>query len=289
MKIKEGNLKKIIRTTLINEIVTSAIDDAGQVTSANKIAQVPDSSLEEIAGSPTMLPAILAKYKLSIITAGLQLYRYMKLKDDAGLVGADKYFHFLAFYTAAQVLIKAGASPKITRFILQNIGKIKELKDLVGTGTSERADIVANNAGIEAAISGDDPCAGALSYAQGLATVGNLKRKAAAANKKHAEEIAAAKPEGRASGKSGPIKSNPFAWFNKYNWIWEDEAIAAFYGDDDKFIQPRHNCKLTPGQRQKAWQKHGSSSPSGVLGPLSTSSKTISETLDQAVQDRLDL
>jgi hypothetical protein len=284
MKIKERHLKKIISTTLVNELMGVAIDDPEVATSISQDIQAAGTA------SSDTLPdtAIVAKkilrlsttWKPLIISVVAQLYRYMQLKSDANYPGTDKYFHFLAFYTASRMLLNGGMPPDVVRFTLQNIGEFKELADKFKiSASSEQADIDANNAGIDAALSGQNSCNGAFAQAQGLDTVGTLKRKAAAAKKKYDERVAAAKPEGKASGKAKRIKPSRYEWFDRYSWIWENESIAKFYSDNDTFMMPRHNCRLTPAQRSIGWKRYGKPAPSGLTGPLDTEASTINESI----------
>ena len=177
-----------------------------------------------------------------------QLERYYNMKKDAGRIGGmDKYFHVLAFYTAAKVVRNCMTDIE-TRALLTSAGFANELmQKLKGDW---KADMVANEIGIDAALRGagsKEVTDLALNYARrhGLPTWGDLL--------KRNENV----PEGM---------WNADSWREAYGWALEEHPTV--FADDKLFVQPRYHGHLRPGQRRAAYTRQGKTPQTRIKGPL---------------------
>jgi len=199
----------------------------------------PHLGLDEIPSSNPLKN--LGSGALAVVAAGKQLWKYMKMRDDANLLGADKYFHVLAFGTAAQIMKDGGVPQSLIRSILTNAGFAKEVFDRFQDDWLD--DLSANSAGMEAALSGEgDFCELAfnISGSYGLRTWNEL--------------LASSSDDGRVW------------WVDNYGWA--QEAFPQHYGPNKIFIQPRYNCRLSPDQRSEAYALGGKTSDTSIVGPL---------------------
>jgi hypothetical protein len=150
-----------------------------------------------------------------------------KQKREANVKSFDHYFHFLGFSVSARWLKKQGWNADAVRSFLVDgfsLGHIKELIDYLNPlgstalNSEEWAkDMETNSQGVEWGLTGASPCDGAHAHAKrkGHVTVGELL-------------------------------ADPNRWPG-----WEDKygdsviRFREFYQDDDIFVQPRYNCRLS--------------------------------------------
>jgi len=254
MKITRRQLRKIIRETLILEqnigpmpgpaVATGGVGaDSGElthidlwladrgVTSKDKL---PKSKLPKLTKSAS---SWLNKFYTSSkqgARAFDNMAEVLKLlsdldeqKREANVKSFDHYFHFLGFSVSARWLKKQGWNAAAARSFLVDgfsLGHTKELFDYLNplgstTLNSEEwaKDMETNSQGVEWGLSGANPCDGARAYAKrkGHVTVGELL-------------------------------ADPNRWPG-----WEDKygdsvmRFRKFYQDDDIFVQPRYNCRLS--------------------------------------------
>jgi hypothetical protein len=177
-----------------------------------------------------------------------QLERYHNMKSDAGGIGGlDKYFHVLAFYTAAKVVRNCMTDTE-TRALLTGAGFALELKQRLKGDW--KADMVANEIGVDAALrnaSTVEVTSLALDYAMahGLPTW----REFLARN----ENV----PEG---------VYNADKYRELYGWALEEHP--AVFADDKPFVQPRYHGHLRPRQRRAAYMRQGMTPQTRIKGPL---------------------
>lgn len=223
MKITRNQLRQLIKEELVQEILSPTTPVAVKVFSSTKCLQ-----------------------------RGMrQLKAYAALKKDEGRSGGmDKYFHVLAFYTAAQVMRRCGVSDTEIRYLLAGLGFAKEILDIGGSGF-DSDDMASNTMGVEAALRGASTVevtriAADHAASHGLVTWTEfLKRN---------ENVT--RPD-----------SHGFVWNDDgyrevYGWALKE--YPKLYGEDKLFIKPRYNGLLTPSQRRAAYSK---SSPSVGPGP----------------------
>ena len=207
----------------------------------------PHLGLDEIPSSNPLKN--LGSGALAVVAAGKQLWKYMSLRNSAGLRFSDKYFHVLGFATAAQTMKDGGVPEFLIRSILTNAGMAKEVFDRFQEDWLD--DVSANSAAIEAVIDGEDVCDLAFSIASnyGLRTWDELVAAAAAAG------------------------TDPDFWQREYGWaLRHGSGFPAIYGPGRLFIQPQYDCRLSPAERAKAYARMGKVPDATMTGPLRVSS-----------------
>lgn len=180
---------------------------------------------------PSMLTPIVLKAAELNYLAGI-MKPYVKAKETANILDADKYFHFLAFYT----VLTEVESDKIKQDLL-TLGDAKELLDYFASKTAVwrvghaksvaewKDDMSSNLAGIEAGINvlkgGSPGEALNIAYSR-LSYV--------------------------------PSQAGIDSWKNKEGYKYWFEKRPDLYSEGKVYIQPQYNVKLSPDERKLAWK-----------------------------------
>ena len=190
--------------------------------------------VERYINEQTSLPVILGLKGMQLNYLANIMKPYIDAKEEADILDADKYFHYLAFYTA---ITEVGSKSESIKEDLIELGNAKELLDYLGSTTAVwrvghkssvkewKDDMTSNLAGIEAGIK-----------------VLNGSSPGAALNEAYSRLSYTPKPD--------KIE----IWKNELGYAYWFEQRPDLYAEEKVFIQPQYNVKLSPDERKLAWQ-----------------------------------
>lgn len=185
----------------------------------SKLRNIIRKTLVETATPGMGLFQILLKTGYDYVDAFNVLYPFKLAKDEAGLKGSDKYFHYLAFHALGSEIREN--KKDISKDDALALGGAKELYDALGFGDSDPEDQRINELGLTHGLEGKPPTIEAIDL---------MPDRSDATNKMLDSE--------------------------KYSHIHDFEGEAAdFYKEGGKFIQPRYNIFLGPDLRKLAYQQ----------------------------------
>lgn len=190
--------------------------------------------IENYINEQPSLPTIVGIKGLQLKYLADLMKPYIKAKETADILDADKYFHYLAFYTA---ITEVGSKSESIKEDLIELGNAKELLDYLGSTTAVwrvghkssveewKDDMSSNLAGIEAGLKvlkGSSPGAALNTAYSRLSYTPKLDK----------IEI----------------------WKNKFGYAYWFEQRPDLYAEGKVYIQPQYNVKLSPDERKLAWK-----------------------------------
>jgi hypothetical protein len=239
MKLSRERLKQLIKEELVQEM-----SGPTAASSAKTVAMTPAA-----ATPATPLISVIFTHSKCLKRAIEQLDRYANMKKDSGNhAGLDKYFHILAFYTAAQVMKGCGVPEIEIRWLLAGTGFANEIRQKLTAGWKN--DMVANKIGVNAALQGD--------------TTDQITKTAFDHAANHGAPTWAELLDRNKDVKDGFWNDEKYR--KEYGWALE--KYPQFFGDDKPWVQPRYHGLLTPSQRREAYTKISLSPQLKVKGPL---------------------